>query len=144
MRKPFSWKSVTIYLTIILFLLLVIQFADWNKRGEKEVQYLTEIETAYESLLSFQKLVMNGEVEVDANKEVLAMSEKNFQYQLSMYIDIFGNQSEGEQSLYDYYVQIDKLLTKFYEASTVEGQKQVHEELTTIQQRFVAFLEQLK
>lgn len=141
--RAFSWKSVSIYLTIILFLLLIIQFTDWNKRDVKEAQYLVEIETAYDELLNFQTLIINGDVAVDTNKEVLKMSEKNFQYQLSMFIDIFGNQTEDDESLYDYYKKTDTLLTQFYEANSVEEQKAAYAELEKIRKPFKQFLEKL-
>lgn len=133
--RPFSWKSVTIYLSIILFLLLVIQFGDRNKRGEKETQYLDEIEGALQDVIDFQTLIIDGDVQVDTNKQVLEMSEKTFQYQLSFFIDVFGNLSEADVSLYDYYEKIDQLLTAFYNATSVDEQREIN---TQLQQQYTA------
>lgn len=144
MRKPFSWKSVSVYLTIILFLVLIIQFSNSNERGDRETDYLSSIEASFEDLLKFQKLVIDGEVVVDANKEVLKMSEKNLQSQLGTFIDFFGNQSEDDRSLFDYYTTINKHLKEFYNAKTVEEQKQAYDKLVKLKPDFVAFLQEIK
>ncbi|AWE06853.1 iron ABC transporter substrate-binding protein [Lysinibacillus sp. 2017] len=144
MRKPFSWKSVSVYLTIILFLVLIIQFSNSNERGDREADYLSSIEASFEDLLKFQKLVIDGEVVVDANKEVLKMSEKNLQSQLGTFIDFFGNQSEDDRSLFDYYTTINKHLKEFYNAKTVEEQKQAYDKLVKLKPDFVAFLQEIK
>ncbi|ATP39543.1 iron ABC transporter substrate-binding protein [Solibacillus sp. R5-41] len=141
--KPFSWKSVTIYLTIILFLILIIQFGDWNKREAKEQQYLEQIVSSLEVLIDFQKSVINGEVEVDSNKKVLTMADDNFQYQLSMFIDIFGNLSEGDETLFDHYIAIEKLLNNFNDATTKEEQQNVHQQLTEQSEKLMVFMERL-
>ena len=96
-KKFLSWKGISIYLTIILFLVIFIQMMDQNKRGEKEGQYLAEIEKSYIALVDFQTYILNDEVQVDENKHVLKMAERDFQYQLSLFIDIwqFGKWGEG-------------------------------------------------
>lgn len=141
--KPFSWKSVSIYLTIILFLLLVIQFGDWNKRETKEQQYLEQIVSSIDGLIDFQKAVLNDEIEVDANKKVLTIADNNFQYQLTMFIDIFGNLSADDETLYDHYIAIDELLSQFSEALSKEQQQKVHQQLTEQSEKMKLFLERL-
>ena len=96
-RKSFSWKSVSIYLTIILFLVLIIQFSDSSKRGDREADYLVAIESSYNELLNFQQSILDGKIEVDADKEVIKMSEKNLQTQLGTFIDFFGDQKVAKK-----------------------------------------------
>ena len=143
-RKFLSWKGISIYLTIILFLLIFIQFMDQNKRAEKEGQYLAEVETAYHALLDFQTHILTGDVVVDANKEVITMSERNFQYQLSMFIDIFGNPKKDDESLYDYYKKIDEQLTAFAEATSTAEQQKAHDQLVELKKPFFALIDKLK
>ena len=68
--KFLSWKGISIYLTIILFLLIFIQILDWNKGNEKEAQYAVELEKAYIDLVDFQTYILNDEVQIDDNKHV--------------------------------------------------------------------------
>ncbi|MCH7321131.1 iron ABC transporter substrate-binding protein [Solibacillus sp. MA9] len=133
-KKFLSWKGISIYLTIILFLVIFIQMMDQNKRDEKEGQYLAEIEKSYLQLVDFQTYIINDEVQVDSNKHVLVMAQRDFQYQLSLFIDIFGNKEKGEYSLYDFYAEADKALQAFYDASTKEQQTAAHEQLLAIKQ----------
>lgn len=131
-KKFLSWKGISIYLTIILFLVIFIQMMDQNKRGEKEGQYLAEIEKSYIALVDFQTYILNDEVQVDENKHVLKMAERDFQYQLSLFIDIFGNLENGEKGLSDFYMESDKALQAFYDATTKEQQFAAHEQLLAI------------
>lgn len=142
--KFLSWKGISIYLTIILFLLIFIQILDWGKGDEKEGQYVVELEKAYTDLIDFQTYILNDEVQIDENKHVLTMYEKNFQYQLSMFIDIFGNKEGNDTSLYDSYKQIDKALAAFYEAENAEQQNQAHEQLLAEKQSLFKILNDLK
>lgn len=142
--KFLSWKGISIYLTIILFLLIFIQILDWNKGKEKEGQYAVELEKAYTDLVDFQTHILNDEVQVDDNKHVLTMYEKNFQYQLSMFIDIFGNKKVGDENLFDSYKQIDEALAAFYEAKSAEQQGQAHEQLLDEKQSLFTILNDLK
>lgn len=142
--KFLSWKGISIYLTIILFLLIFIQILDWNKGKDKEGQYAVELEKAYTDLVDFQTHILNDEVQVDENKHVLTMYEKNFQYQLSMFIDIFGNKKVGEENLFDSYKQIDEALAAFYEAESAEQQGQAHEQLLDAKQSLFTILNDLK
>ena len=143
-KKFLSWKGIAIYLTIILFLVIFIQIMDQNKRNEKEEQYLQQIEKAYLELVDFQTYVLNGDVQVDTEKHVLTMSEKNFQYQITLFIDTFGNQEKGDESLYDYYVETDKALQAFYDATTKEQQATAHEQLVNLKKPFFSLIEKLK
>lgn len=144
--KFLSWKGISIYLTIILFLLIFIQILDWNKGKDKVGQYAVELENAYTDLVDFQTYIVNDEVQVDDNKHVLTMYEKNFQYQLSMFIDIFGNKKadDGDANLFDSYKQIDEALTAFYEAESAEQQGQAHEQLLDAKQSLFTILNDLK
>ena len=142
--KFLSWKGISIYLTIILFLLIFIQFLDWNKGNDKEGQYAVELEKAYLDLVDFQTYILNDEVKVDDNKHVLTMYEKNFQYQLSMFIDIFGNKKVDDENLFDSYKQIDEALAAFYEAESAEQQGQAHEQLLDAKQSLFTILNDLK
>ncbi|MFS0874757.1 iron ABC transporter substrate-binding protein [Solibacillus isronensis] len=142
--KFLSWKGISIYLTIILFLLIFIQILDWNKGKDKEGQYAVELEKAYTDLVDFQTYILNDEVQIDENKHVLTMYEKNFQYQLSMFIDIFGNKKVGEENLFDSYKQIDEALAAFYEAESAEQQGQAHEQLLDAKQSLFTILHDLK
>ena len=139
-KKFLSWKGIAIYLTIILFLVIFIQIMDQNKRNEKEEQYLQQIEKAYLELVDFQTYVLNGDVQVDTEKHVLTMSEKNFQYQITLFIDTFGNQEKGDESLYDFYVETDKALQAFYEATTKEQQADAHAQLVKLKKPFLSLL----
>ena len=139
-KKFLSWKGIAIYLTIILFLVIFIQIMDQNKRNEKEEQYLQQIEKAYLELVDFQTYVLNGDVQVDAEKHVLTMSEKNFQYQITLFIDTFGNKEKGDESLYDFYVETDKALQAFYEATTKEQQADAHAQLVKLKKPFLSLL----
>lgn len=142
--KFLSWKGISIYLTIILFLLIFIQILDWGKGDEKEEQYAAELEKAYTDLVDFQTYILNDEVQIDDNKHVLAMYDKNFQYQLSMFMDIFGNKEVKDTSLYDSYKQIDEALAAFYEAENAEQQGQAHEQLLAAKQSLFIILNDLK
>ncbi|MER2152902.1 MAG: iron ABC transporter substrate-binding protein [Solibacillus sp.] len=142
--KFLSWKGISIYLTIILFLLIFIQILDWNKGNDKEGQYAAELEKAYLDLVDFQTYILNDEVKVDDNKHVLTMYEKNFQYQLSMFIDIFGNKKVDDENLFDSYKQIDEALAAFYEAESAEQQGQAHEQLLDAKQSLFTILNDLK
>ena len=142
--KFLSWKGISIYLTIILFLLIFIQILDWDKGDEKEGQYAVELEKAYSDLVDFQTYILNDKVQIDDNKYVLTMYEKNFQYQLSMYIDIFGNKKVDDASLYDSYKQIDEALAAFYDAENAEQQGQAHEQLLAAKQSLFTILNDLK
>ena len=142
--KFLSWKGISIYLTIILFLLIFIQILDWNKGKDKEGQYAVELEKAYTDLVDFQTHILNDEVQVDENKHVLTMYEKNFQYQLSMFIDIFGNKKVDDANLFDSYKQIDEALAAFYEAESTEQQGQAHEQLLDAKQSLFTILNDLK
>src|SRR5690606_33887660 len=137
---------ISIYLTIILFLLIFIQILDWNKGKDKVGQYAVELENAYTDLVDFQTYIVNDEVQVDDNKHVLTMYEKNFQYQLSMFIDIFGNKKadDGDANLFDSYKQINEALTAFYEAESAEQQGQAHEQLLDAKQSLFTILNDLK
>jgi len=139
-KKFLSWKGIAIYLTIILFLVIFIQIMDQNKRNEKEEQYLQQIEKAYLELVDFQTYVLNGDVQVDTEKHVLTMSEKNFQYQITLFIDTFGNKEKGDESLYDFYVETDKALQAFYEATTKEQQADAHAQLVKLKKPFLSLL----
>ena len=139
-KKFLSWKGIAIYLTIILFLVIFIQIMEQNKRNEKEEQYLLQIEKAYLELVDFQTYVLNGDVQVDAEKHVLTMSEKNFQYQITLFIDTFGNKEKGDESLYDFYVETDKALQAFYEATTKEQQADAHAQLVKLKKPFLSLL----
>lgn len=142
--KFLSWKGISIYLTIILFLLIFIQILDWNKGKDKEGQYAVELEKAYTDLVDFQTHILNDEVLVDENKHVLTMYEKNFQYQLSMFIDIFGNKKVDDANLFDSYKQIDEALAAFYEVESAEQQGQAHEQLLDAKQSLFTILNDLK
>lgn len=142
--KFLSWKGISIYLTIILFLLIFIQILDWNKGKDKEGQYAVELEKAYTDLVDFQTYILNDEVQIDENKHVLTMYEKNFQYQLSMFIDIFGNKKVDDANLFDSYKQIDEALAAFYEAESAEQQGQAHEQLLDAKQSLFTILNDLK
>ncbi|MBM7665369.1 hypothetical protein JOC25_001828 [Solibacillus kalamii] len=142
--KFLSWKGISIYLTIILFLLIFIQILDWNKGNEKEAQYAVELEKAYIDLVDFQTYILNEEVQIDDNKHVLTMYEKNFQYQLSMFIDIFGNKKVDDLNLFDSYKQIDEALSSFYEAKNAEQQGQAHEQLIDAKHSLFTILNDLK
>lgn len=142
--KFLSWKGISIYLTIILFLLIFIQILDWNKGNDKEGQYAAELEKAYLDLVDFQTYILNDEVKVDDNKHVLTMYEKNFQYQLSMFIDIFGNKKVDDENLFDSYKQIDEALAAFYEAESAEQQGQAHEQLLDAKQSLFTIMNNLK
>lgn len=142
--KFLSWKGISIYLTIILFLLIFIQILDWNKGKDKEGQYAVELEKAYTDLVDFQTHILNDEVQIDDNKHVLTMYEKNFQYQLSMFIDIFGNKKVDDANLFDSYKQIDEALAAFYEADSAEQQGQAHEQLLAAKQSLFMILNDLK
>lgn len=143
-KKFLSWKGISIYLTIILFLVIFIQIMDQNKRNEKEGQYLQQIEKSYLELVDFQTYILNDEVQVDNKKHVLTMAEKNFQYQLTMFIDTFGNKEKGDESLYDFYVATDKALQAFYDATTKEQQATAHEQLVNLKNPFFSLIEKLK
>lgn len=142
--KFLSWKGISIYLTIILFLLIFIQILDWNKGNDKEAQYAVELEKAYIDLVDFQTYILNDEVQIDDNKHVLTMYEKNFQYQLSMFIDIFGNKKVDDLNLFDSYKQIDEALASFYEAENAEQQGQAHEQLIDAKHSLFTILNDLK
>ncbi|MGA4516131.1 iron ABC transporter substrate-binding protein [Solibacillus silvestris] len=142
--KFLSWKGISIYLTIILFLLIFIQILDWNKGNDKEAQYAVELEKAYIDLVDFQTYILNDEVRIDDNKHVLTMYEKNFQYQLSMFIDIFGNKKVDDLNLFDSYKQIDEALASFYEAENAEQQGQAHEQLIDAKHSLFTVLNDLK
>lgn len=142
--KFLSWKGISIYLTIILFLLIFIQILDWNKGNDKEAQYAVELEKAYIDLVDFQTYILNDEVQIDDNKHVLTMYEKNFQYQLSMFIDIFGNKKVDDLNLFDSYKQIDEALLSFYEAENAEQQGQAHEQLIDAKHSLFTILNDLK
>jgi len=142
--KFLSWKGISIYLTIILFLLIFIQILDWNKGNEKEAQYAVELEKAYTDLVDFQTYILNDEVEIDDSKHVLTMYEKNFQYQLSMFIDIFGNKKVDDANLFDSYQQIDEALAAFYEAESAEQQSGAHEQLLDAKKPLFTILNDLK
>ena len=142
--KFLSWKGISIYLTIILFLLIFIQILDWGKGNDKEGQYAVELEKAYIDLVDFQTYILNDEVQVDDNKHVLTMYEKNFQYQLSMFIDIFGNKKVEDTSLFDSYKQVDEALAAFYEAESAEQQGQAHEQLLAVKHPLFTILNDLK
>ena len=142
--KFLSWKGISIYLTIILFLLIFIQILDWNKGNDKKGQYAAELEKAYLDLVDFQTYILNDEVKVDDNKHVLTMYEKNFQYQLSMFIDIFGNKKVDDENLFDSYKQIDEALAAFYEAESAEQQGQAHEQLLDAKQSLFTIMNNLK
>lgn len=142
--KFLSWKGISIYLTIILFLFIFIQILDWNKGSEKEPYYAEELKKAYVELVDFQTYILNDEVNIDENAHVLSMYDKNFQYQLSMFMDIFGNKEFEDVSLYDTYVQADKALTVFFEAETVEERTQAHEQLLDVKQTLFNILNELK
>ncbi|MEK4699081.1 iron ABC transporter substrate-binding protein [Solibacillus sp. FSL R7-0668] len=143
-KKFLSWKGISIYLTIILFLVIFIQMMDQNKRNEKEGQYLAEIEKAYIALVDFQMYIINDEVQVDENKYVLTMAERDFQYQLSLFIDIFGNLEKDDKSLYDFYIESDKALQAFYDATTKEQQSAAHEQLLAIKHPLFALIAEQK
>lgn len=143
-KKFLSWKGISIYLTIILFLVIFIQMMDQNKRNEKEGQYLAEIEKAYIALVDFQMYIINDEVQVDENKYVLTMAERDFQYQLSLFIDIFGNLDKDDKSLYDFYIESDKALQAFYDATTKEQQSAAHEQLLAIKHPLFALIAEQK
>lgn len=143
-KKFLSWKGISIYLTIILFLVIFIQMMDQNKRNEKEGQYLAEIEKAYIALVDFQMYIINDEVQVDENKHVLTMAERDFQYQLSLFIDIFGNLEKDDKSLYDFYIESDKALQAFYDATTKEQQSAAHEQLLAIKHPLFALIAEQK
>lgn len=142
--KFLSWKGISIYLTVILFLLLFIQFMDWDKRNDRVSQYAEEIEKSFIDLVDFQTYILNEEVQIDENKYVLTMAEKNFQYQLSMFIDMFGNKELDDTSLYDSYKQIDEALAAFYEAESVEAQGKAHEQLLAAKHPLFTILNDLK
>ncbi|MGN7476565.1 iron ABC transporter substrate-binding protein [Solibacillus silvestris] len=142
--KFISWKGISIYLTIILFLVIFIQFLDWGKGNEKDAQYAVELEKAYIDLVDFQTYILNDKVQIDDNKHVLTMHGKNFQYQLSMYIDIFGNKKLDGASLYDSYKQVDEALNAFYEAESKERRAQAHEQLLGAKQSLFAILSDIK
>lgn len=142
--KFLSWKGISIYLTIILFLLIFIQILDWNKGNDKEAQYAVELEKAYIDLVDFQTYILNDEVQIDDNKHVLTMYEKNFQYQLSMFIDIFGNKKVDDLNLFDSYKQIDEALSSFYEAENAEQQGRAHEQLIDAKHSLFTILNDLK
>lgn len=142
-KKFLSWKGISIYLTIILFLVIFIQIMDQNKRNEKEGQYLQQIEKSYLELVDFQTYILNNDIKVDADKHVLTMSEKNFQHQLTMFIDMFGNKEKGDESLYDFYVETDKALQAFYEATSKEQQADAHEQLVKLKKPFFSLIEKL-
>ncbi|HEY4622624.1 MAG TPA: iron ABC transporter substrate-binding protein [Solibacillus sp.] len=143
-KKFLSWKGISIYLTIILFLVIFIQMMDQNKRNEKEGQYLAEIEKAYIALVDFQMYIINDEVQVDENKHVLTMAVRDFQYQLSLFIDIFGNLEKDDKSLYDFYIESDKALQAFYDATTKEQQSAAHEQLLAIKHPLFALIAEQK
>ncbi|MEK4531084.1 iron ABC transporter substrate-binding protein [Solibacillus sp. FSL K6-1554] len=142
--KFLSWKGISIYLTIILFLLIFIQILDWNKGNDKEAQYAVELEKAYIDLVDFQTYILNDEVQIDDKRHVLTMYEKNFQYQLSMFIDIFGNKKVDDLNLFDSYKQIDEALLSFYEAENAEQQGQAHAQLIDAKHSLFTILNDLK
>lgn len=144
MKKPFSWKSVSIYLTIILFLVLIIQFSDSSKRGDRASKYIDAIESSYNELLIFQQSILDGKITVDANKEVIKMAEKNLLTQLGTFIDFFGDQKEDDERLFDYYTTINKYLKAFYEADTVAQQQEAFDSLQALHPQFQAFLTKIK
>src|SRR5690606_792604 len=103
-------------------------------------QYAVELKKAYTDMVDFQTYILNDEVEIDDNKHVLTMYEKNFQYQLSMFIDIFGNKKVDDANLFDSYQQIDEALAAFYEAESAEQQSGAHEQLLDVKKPLFTIL----